>query len=697
MTWISPGRFEVIFIMPSPEVGKIRNVALLSHSGSGKTVLTEALLFTTKAINRMGTVEAGNTVSDYEPEEAKRRSSTQTSLAPCQYNGFKINFLDTPGYADFRGEVVPVLRACEGAIIVISAIAGVEVGTESSWNMCKDRKLPRIIFVNKMDRENADFQRTLNGIQAAFGRSCVPFQLPIGNAQDFKGIVSLLGKGDNAPASMKDEAAAARERLIEAVAESDDELANKYLEGQEIKPEELEKALKKAIMRGDLVPVLAGSATQAAGVEELLQMVTSYMPSPLDVGNAEAKNPANGEKIELAPSKDAPLGALVFKTTADPFVGKLSIFRVYSGVFKANSEVWNANKGQSERIGQAYFMRGKTQEPTPEVGPGDIGAVSKLAVTTTGDTLCQKDKPMVFDPIVFPVGFYSMSVSPKTKADLDKMSQALARIVEEDPSLKLSREASTSETLLSGLGDVHLETTVEKIKRKFGTELTLNLPRVPYRETITAVTRSEYKHKKQSGGHGQYGHVLLRLEPRERDSGFEFAHEVVGGSVPREFWPAVEKGVVKSLGEGALAGYPVVDVKVVLYDGSYHDVDSSGMSFEIAAVQAFKKGMLEGRPTLLEPIMKLTVKVPDSNTGDVIGDMNGKRGRIMGMVPEGGFTTIEAEVPMAELLRYSSDLRSLTQGRASYSMEFSHYEPVPPAIGQKVVEEAKRVKEGAKA
>ncbi|MBM3925166.1 MAG: elongation factor G [SAR202 cluster bacterium] len=683
--------------MPSPEASKIRNVVLLSHSGSGKSALSEALLFATKAINRMGTAEAGNTVSDYEPEEAKRRSSTQTSLVPCQYSGFKINFLDTPGYDDFRGEVVPALRVCEGAVIVISAISGVEVGTENSWNMCKERNLPRIIFVNKMDRENADFQRTLNGIQAAFGRSCVPFQLPIGSAQDFKGIVNLLGKGENATASMKDEASKAKERLIEAVAESDDELANKYLEGQEIKPEELEKALKKAIQSGDLVPVLAGSATQAAGVEELLQLVTGYMPSPMEVGKTEAKNQSNGEKVELSPSKDGTLASLVFKTTADPFVGKLSFFRVYSGVFKANGEVWNANKGQSERIGQVYFMRGKTQEPTPEVGPGDIGAVSKLAVTTTSDTLCQKDKPLVFDPVVFPVGFYSMAVSPKTKADLDKMSQALARIVEEDPSLKLSREASTSETLLSGLGDVHLETTVEKVKRKFGTELTLNLPRVPYRETITSVTRSEYKHKKQSGGHGQYGHVLLRLEPRERDSGFEFAHEVVGGSVPREFWPAVEKGVTKSLGEGALAGYPVVDVKVVLYDGSYHDVDSSGMSFEIAAVQAFKKGMLDGRPTLLEPIMKLTVKVPDANTGDVIGDMNGKRGRIMGMIPENGFTTIEAEVPLAELLRYSSDLRSLTQGRASYSMEPSRYEPVPPAIGQKVVEEAKRVKEGAKA
>ena len=675
--------------MASVEIGKIRNAALLSHSGAGKTSLAEALLFNTKAINRMGSVESGNTVSDYEAEEVKRTSSVQTSIIPCMTQGHKVNFLDTPGYDDFRGEVVSSLRVVEGAVIVVSAIAGVEVGTEQTWRMCEERDLPRIIFINKMDRDNAEFQRSLDSIQSAFGRQCVPLHVPIGEAQGFKGVVDLLDASAPAPEGLEDFMETARERLVESVAESDDDLATKYLEGEDLTPAEITEGLKKAVLSGEIVPVLCGSATENMGIEELQQAVINYMPSP-DSAEVVAVELETEESQGVEQSADGPLVALVFKTTADLFVGKLSLFRVYGGVMKGGTEVWNPKQEQSERIGQVYTMCGKNQEATPEVGPGDIGAVAKLAATTTNDTLCHRDSVVLLDPIVYPEGHYTMAVSPKSQADLDKMSSSLTRIVEEDQSLKLAREASTNETLLSGIGDVHLDTTVDRIKRKFGTELVLQLPKVPYRETITVVSRAEYKHKKQTGGHGQYGHVRLRLEPRDRDSGFEFGSEISGGAVPREYISSVEKGVMKSMSAGALAGYPVVDVKAVLYDGSYHDVDSSGISFEIAGSFAFRQGLADGNPMLLEPVMKLAIRVPDGFTGDVIGDLNGRRGRIVGMIPETGATVIEAEAPRAEVLRYSTDLRSLTQGRGSYTMEFSHYEGVPPVIGQRVVQENQR-------
>ena len=476
---------------------------------------------------------------------------------------------------------------------------------------------------------------------------------------------------------------------MESVAESDDDLATKYLEGEDLTPAEITEGLKKAVLSGEIVPVLCGSATENMGIEEMQQAVINYIPSP-DSAEVVAVELETEESQGVEQSADGPLVALVFKTTADLFVGKLSLFRVYGGVMKGGTEVWNPKQEQSERIGQVYTMCGKNQEATPEVGPGDIGAVAKLAATTTNDTLCHRDSVVLLEPIVYPEGHYTMSVSPKSQADLDKMSSSLTRIVEEDQSLKLAREASTNETLLSGIGDVHLDTTVDRIKRKFGTELVLQLPKVPYRETITVVSRAEYKHKKQTGGHGQYGHVRLRLEPRDRDSGFEFGSEISGGAVPREYISSVEKGVMKSMSEGALAGYPVVDVKAVLYDGSYHDVDSSGISFEIAGSFAFRQGLADGNPMLLEPVMKLAIRVPDGFTGDVIGDLNGRRGRIVGMIPETGATVIEAEAPRAEVLRYSTDLRSLTQGRGSYTMEFSHYEGVPPVIGQRVVQENQR-------
>ena len=678
--------------MPIIDAGNLRNVALLSHSGAGKTSLCEALLFNTKAINRIGRVEDGNTVSDYEPEEVKRGGSIQTTLISCSWDRYKVNFLDTPGYDDFFGEVVGALQVVESATILLPAPSGVDVGTERSWSQSEELGLPRVLLVNKMDRENASFARTVADIQGTFGNQCVPFQLPIGDAQDFKGIVSVVHPPADIPAEVADEFEMARERLIEAVAEADDELADKYLEGEELTDEEIISGARSAILAGALVPILASSATQNIGVEEYLEFVREFLPSPLEGMSPNLKN-ANGESVDCEVDAGAPLASFVFKTTADPFVGKLSLFRVYRGTFKSNSEVWNSNRNQSERIGQLYLPRGKSQENISEVVAGDMGAIGKLGVTVTSDTLCARENQVTFDTIVFPRGYYSVAVAPATKADLDKMSTSLARIVEEDPSLRYSRDADTGDSLLTGLGDAQIEVAIERIKRKFGADLLLRMPKVAYRETITRVINTEYRHKKQSGGHGQYGHVLLRLEPMDRDNGFEFGSEIVGGRVPREYIPAVEKGVVKSMEEGILAGFPVVDLKTVIYDGSYHDVDSSGMSFEIAGSQAFKKGMADASPILLEPIVKLTVNVPEAYTGEVMSDLNGKRGRILGMNPGDRYTVVEAEVPLAEVQRYAQDMRSLTQGRGSYRLEFDHYEPVPANIEQRVIEETKRLKE----
>ena len=675
------------------DANSIRNVALLSHSGAGKTSLCEAALFSTKAVTRQGRIEDGNTVSDYEPEEVKRGGSIQTTLIAITDDGCKINFLDTPGYDDFRGEVVGALRVVEAAAILVDATSGVDVGTERGWGMCESGNLPRLIVINKMDRENADFDRNVADIQATFGRQCVPFQIPVGQADSFQGVVSVADPNADVPSELADEVEAARERLIEAAAESDDELADRYLGGEELTAEEIESALRGAVLRGELVPILAASATGNVGVAEFLSMTRSYLPSPADGVKPKLTRVNSGDEVAFEADPGAPLAALVFKTTADPFVGKLSLFRVYQGSIKSNSEVWDANQGQSERVGQLYLPKGKSQENLTEVTAGDIGAVGKLSSTVTGDTLCTRDNQVAFDPIQMPVGYYRVAVSPASKADLDKMSLALGRIVEEDPSLQMSRNASTSETLITGLGDAQIDVAIDKIKRKFGADLRVRLPRVPYRETITRTTQSEYRHKKQSGGHGQFGHVILRLEPMDRDQGFEFGNEVVGGRVPREYIPSVEKGVVKAMDEGALAGFPIVDLKAVLYDGSFHSVDSSGMSFEIASIQALKKGVSDASPILLEPVMRLSVTVPDAYTGDVMSDLNVKRGRILGMNPQDRVTVIDAEVPQSELLRYSQDLRSLSQGRGSYSMEYDHYEPVPQNLESKVIEEAKRLRE----
>ena len=661
---------------------QLRNIVLLSHGGAGKTSLAESLLFATGAITRMGRVEDGNTTSDYEPEEIKRGSSAQMALVPCLWNNCKINVIDTPGYADFLGEVVSGLRVADGGVVLVAAPSGIEVGSEQAWSLLDRQSAPRIVFVNKMDRENADFMGTVDALQQRFGRTCVATHLPIGAAADLRGVVDLLDTAKGYPPEMAGEVEAAKERLMEAVAETDDDLATKYLEGEAISDEELKEALRKGVASAQIAPVMPGSATLGIGVQELLEAVREYMPSP---GYAASRQEDSPE----ADPEGAP-AALVFKTSADPYVGKISFFRVYSGAFKADSQIWNSDKNQVERVGQLFTFRGKTQEQVPQVTAGDIGVVTKLSATTTGDTLCQRDNPITLPGISFPSAHHTVAVYPRSKQDVDKMSASLARMAEEDPSLRVYRDLDTGEVLLAGLGDVHVEVTEEKIRRKFGTDLILQTPKIPYKETITSAARVEYKHKKQTGGHGQYGHVFLELEPLPKSGGFEFGSKVVGGSVPREYFPAVEKGVVRSLEEGSVAGYPVVDIKVVLYDGSFHPVDSSGMSFEIAGGYAFRKGLSLAQPVLLEPIMSASIRVPDTFTGDVTGDLNTKRARILGMTPQDGYTTIDVEAPQAEMLRYSTDLRSLTQGRGSFSIEFDHYEPVPAHLTPKIAGEAKR-------
>ncbi|MBI4337156.1 MAG: elongation factor G [Chloroflexi bacterium] len=669
---------------------RLRNVALLSHSGAGKTSLAEALLFTSGAIPRMGRVDDGNTVSDYEPEEAKRRGSIQLAVLPCPWRECKINLLDTPGYFDFIAEALSVLRVADAAVLVVAAKAGVEVGTEQMWQRVKALGLPCVIVVNKMDRENADFSAAVESIRNLLGKHCVPVQLPIGAAQTFKGVVNLLPRPQTVPDEVAGQVKEAWERVVEAVAETDDDLATKYLEGETITDDELSKHLKKAVLAGTVVPVLAASGLQNLGTKELLDTIIDLLPSPAVARTAIVAAQTDGQQ-PLTPDPDGPLAALVFKTTADPFVGRLTLFRVYSGTIRTNSEAYDANTGQTERIAQLFVLRGKSQEAVPSLAAGDIGAVAKLQGTATGHTLTNKERPVRLEGISFPAPVYSMAVYPKTKADMDKLSIALHRLVEEDPSLKFTHDADTGEAVLQGQGDAHVDVMVQRAQRKFGVALVLQTPRIPYRETVRSQTSVEHRYKKQSGGHGNFAHIVIRLEPLPRGSGLEFASEVVGGVVPKEFIPAVEKGVRRACQEGVLAGYPVVDLRVVLYDGSYHPVDSAGGDFETAGHFGLKKGVLQGEPALLEPIMRLKAAVPDTYAGDIIGDLNGRRGRILGMNPTGdGQTEVEAQVPLAEMQRYALDLRAKTQGRGTFSLEFGHYEEVPPYQAQQVLEQAKQ-------
>ena len=689
--------------MPQHTTEQIRNVVLLSHSGAGKTSLAEAMLHTAGAITRLGKVDQGTTTSDYDPDEVKRKISIYLSMVPFEWQGLKLNIIDTPGYADFVGETKSGIRVADGAVFVVCAASGVEVGTELTWSYAGEQEgqhIPRLIFVNKLERENADFFKVLRELQETFGKKCMPVALPIGAQDKFEGIVDLITmkayvreKEGDIPDSLKAQAAEYHEKLAEAVAETDDDLITKYLEGESLTEEEIRNGVRVATLNGNLVPVLVGSAHENIGTAALMDAVCSYLPSPKDMGQVAASNARSKQEEEVAPDATGPLAALVFKTSADPYVGKLTYFRVYSGTIHSDSSVWNANRETQERVGQLYLMRGKAQEPVTNVIAGDIGAVAKLTETTTGDTLCGKDRPLILPAVEFPSPCMSVAVHPKTKADLDKLGSSLSRIAEEDPSLKVYRDVDTMETVLSGLGETQLEVAVDKMQRKFGVDINIGTPKVPYKETITTSTKAEYKHKKQTGGHGQYGHVLLELEPLPRGVGAEFGERVVGGVVPKNYIPAVEKGVVEALKEGVLAKYPVSDIKVTLYDGSYHSVDSSDMSFKIAGSHAVRKGLTDGQPVLLEPIVKMKITVPDSFTGDIMGDLNSKRAKVLGMNPQGGWNTIEANAPLAEVQRYAIDLRAMTQGRGIFETEFSHYEEVPTHIAQKII--ASREKEKA--
>ncbi len=683
-------------------IENIRNVVLLSHCGAGKTSTAEAILFTAGVITRLGKVDDGATTSDYDPDEIKRKISINLAILPSPWEKTKINIIDTPGYSDFVGEVKAAVRVSEGAVIAVCAASGVEVGTDQVWAYSGEADLPRLIFINKMDRENADFYRTVEQLQSKFGSKCIPLQLPIGAHDSFQGVVDLLTlKGYTGsppqeaeiPASLQTQVDSFREKLIEAIAEIDDRLIEKYLGGEELSMEELKTGLRQAVVTGRVVPILVGSALKNIGVTPLLDAIHNYLPSPKEREVVIAGDSAKRAETKIKTGEDGSLAALVFKTSADPYVGKLTYFRVYTGAIDSNSQVWNSIQGGVERVGQLFVLSGKTQQPVSQLRAGDIGAVAKLSITKTGDTLCTQNNPLKIAPIIFPKPIFEVSVHPKTKVDVDKLGPALARITEEDHTIEVRREGDTGETILSGLGETHIGVVAEKMSRKFGVNVGLETPKVPYKETITVSAKAEYKHKKQTGGHGQYGHVWLALEPLPRGSGSEFANKVVGGAIPRNYIPAVEKGVNEAIQGGGLAGYPVVDIKATVYDGSFHQVDSSDICFKIAGAQAFKKGLSQGQPILLEPVVNISITVPDSFTGDIIGDLNTRRARVLGMNPEGGTNVIDAQVPLAEVLRYAIDLRSMTQGRGSYTVELSHYEELPLNISQKIVD-SKQAKKG---
>jgi elongation factor G len=686
------------------DMEKIRNVALFGHGDSGKTSVAEAMLFNAGVIKRMGRVDEGNTTSDFDPDEQKRGISVSMTPLAHEWNGFKINLLDTPGFADFVGEVSSSLRVIDGAVFVISAVAGVEVQTELIWKMADGFGYPRIVFVNKMDRENASFQRCLDQLEQLYGSRIVPFQLPIGEEHGFRGVVDLIAAkaylyGDEGkaseqeiPSEMSEQVQEARDKVIEGAAEASDELMEKYLEGEELAEEEVLSALLNGVSEGTIVPVLCGSATHNIAMELLSNAIVNSLPSPARLEEVRGTRKGGDDEVAIKARDDSPLAALVFSTISDPYVGKLTYFRVFSGTLSSDSSVYNPNRDKEERVGQVFIVRGKTQIPVREIPAGDIGGVAKLTETATGDTLCEKEKAILLPPIEFPQPIMSLAVEPKTKGDEDKLSVALTRLSDEDPTFNVRRDTEVKQTIISGMGEAHLDIMMERMSRKFGVNVNTELPRVPYKETIHKTFRAEGKHKKQTGGHGQFGIAWLELEPLDRGSGFEFVDKIVGGVIPRQFIPSVEKGVRKAMEEGFLAGYPIVDFRAKVYDGKYHPVDSSDISFQIAGSLALRNAMDGADPYLIEPIMDVEILVPEAYMGDVIGDLNAKRGRILGMEAEGGLQLVRAQVPMAEMLRYSIDLRSITGGRGTFRMELSRYEEVPSHIASKIIEAAREEK-----
>lgn len=685
----------------------IRNVAVVAHGGAGKTSLSEAMLFDSGAIDRLGSVADGNTTMDYEPEEIERKITIISAAAYLEWGGCRINVLDTPGFINFLEDAKGSLRAVDGALFVLSATDGIRGETETLWKLSDELGLPRLIFVNKMDREAADFQGALDGIKKTFGKEAVALQMPIGSGEGFKGVIDLIGmkaflfEGGkpveaDIPPDMKAAAEDMRKKLVEKVAESDDALLEKYLEGGDLSGEEVIKGIREGSITGSFVPAACGSALKNIGIQSLLDAIALCLPSPVDTARLrpiKGKNPKDGSEVERRPEEGSPFSASIFKTIADPYAGKLSIFRVLSGVLKADSSVYNSTADSKERVGQVFHMMGKKQVPAQSLGPGEIGVVAKLKEASTGDTLCDEANPIVYDKVRFAEPLISYAIEAKTKGAEEKVSTGLHRILDEDPTLRFHRDEEAQEMLLSGMGQVHLEVTLERLKRKFGVEVLMKAPKIPYRETIKGRAKTQGKYKKQSGGRGQYGDCWLEIEPLPRGGGFEFVDRVVGGAIPRQYIPAVEKGVYDALKEGIYAGYPMVDIRVILYDGSYHAVDSSEMAFKIAGSMGIKKAVADAKPVILEPVMKVEVTVPDENLGAVIGDLNSKRGKVQGMEPQAGNQKITALVPMSEMLTYANQLHSFTAGRGLYTMGFSHYEEVPAHIAQKLIEGRKKKEE----
>ncbi|GAB4317438.1 MAG: elongation factor G [Candidatus Zixiibacteriota bacterium] len=693
--------------MKEVNVENIRNIGLVGHSGTGKTSLAESLLFVGGAINRMGAVDEGHTTTDYTEEETERKHSISLSLGHLDWKDHKINLIDMPGVPDFVGEVECGLRVADLLVCLLNATGGVEVGAEQVLQRLDEDDTPRVFFINKLEKENASFTKTVDQLTDRYGVKAVPLQLPIGEGIEFTGLVDLISmKGftwddsgkvspTEIPADLKAKAEEARAKLMENAAEADDTLLEKFFESGELSDEELKKGVRAGVISGKFFPILGGAATAAAGSRLLLDFIEDYGPSPLDRPPVEGNKPGSDEKLTRKTSTGEPMSALVFKTVSEPHVGELSLIRVFSGRLRHGDDALNSSRGQHERLGQLYVLNGKNRKEVSDLVAGDIGAAVKLKNTHTGDTLCDAKDPIVFPPIRFPNPILDMAIKAASKGDEEKVGQALSRFHEEDPSFSHKVMADIRQTIIEGQGELQFDVIVSKLKKRYGVDVTLEKPRIPYRETITGKTEIEYKYKKQSGGRGQYGHVHLRLEPLQRGGGFEFADEITGGVIPSKFIPSVEKGIVEAMNEGALSGHPVVDVKAALFYGSYHTVDSSDMAFKVAGSMAFKEGFMKCNPVLLEPIYQVNILVPDEFTGDVMGDLSSRRGKILGMDPMGKWQQIRAHVPLAELYKYSTTLRSLTQGRGTYTREFSHYDPVPREIAPKVVEEAIAAKKAA--
>jgi elongation factor G len=678
----------------------IRNVGVVGHSGSGKTSLISAILFDTGATNRLGRVDDGNAPTDYDDEEVERKLTISAKLAFCEWNKTKINLLDTPGFVNFIQEARGALRVADAAVVVVDAVAGVMVQTEKAWGYAEEFGLPRLIVVNRMDKDTASFERSLESIQQLLGRACVPIQIPIGEERGFKGVIDLVqmkaftgdGTGKSTEGAIPENLAARtqeyREKLIESVAESDEKLMEKFFDSGTLSDEEMVSGLRKQVSEGKLYPIVYTSAAANIGIPQLLNTIVNYLPDATAKGKVPAKDHQNKE-IERKIADSEPFSAFVFKTFSDPFTGRISLFRVYSGVLSAETQPYNVNRSVAERFAQIATMQGKTIMNVSKLHAGDIGAVAKLKETTTGDTLTDKGHQLTYPAVKWIEPVISFAIEPKSRGDEDKISTAIHKLMDEDLGLAYSREPQTKEFLLAGQGQMHVELAVARLRKRYGVEVLLHPPKVPYRETIKGKADVQGKHKKQSGGHGQYGDCKIRMEPLPRGGDFEFVNEVFGGAIPRNFIPAVEKGIQESRQKGVLAGFPTVDFRVILYDGSYHDVDSSEMAFKIAGSLAFKKGIKEAKPILLEPVMNVEVVAPEEFAGDLMGDLNSRRGRVQGMDVRGRNTVIKAQVPLAEMLTYASDLTSKTGARGSYTMEFDHYDEVPAHLADKVIANAK--------